>query len=1234
MSILKKNLSKKLLCVLLAVSMVLPGMIPAVAYGASAAGASGKVTVTIEYIGQDGQASYLLQPKTVDFHEGMTALEALQAGYEDSGEVAYDSLMWEIVVTPEGQEPIGDDYGGDSARVWTPFADSDRLNTVNYKPASGSVIRLIYGKINNSDILDYSDGNLTIKKDDLISNLAAMTDQQISENHDLYDEALNAALVNSDAGQSEVNDLNSRIRKIVSPDVNATEVEILPDTLSLEIGGSSQLTAKLTPEDAADKVTWSSSDEKVALVDETGKVYGIGRGTAVITASVSEGVNDNITVTVSGTEIQDITLDKTEAVIEEGGSTQLTAAVTPSGSSEQITYESSAPEVAFVNGSGLVVGKSEGEAVITAKAGSAETDCKITVTARKQAEEPAVIFRHKDGRITQMDGGTMTLTPLDEGSFEIEGAENVSRVRWECSEQVNEDGYISNIIHIGTDGTFYPVLGQRTAYVYITDTQGKTSEMTFQLKVTSSEISEIQVYYKGVLLDDPTPVYIIGSDTKNVYVKGKKKDSGISVDIPVQALETSAPEGAYIGADYTGNVFSIGTESDAANGQQYTFSLKMIDDESVSAQFRAVAQRVDVDSIAVNVSEVYYIDSWNPLGEQYSGVTSSGSDSSYTYSLNVTPANASDKGVTWISHDPEVAEFQASYGNGIVPKKAGTARFTVTSADDPSVTTEVTVRFEYKHPLMSVTSPVDEYEMVQYGSVELDLDVTPANATETRFVWTYSQDGIVSVKDMIKSSGNSDGKKTTTHTMTALQPGTVTVTGTPVDDTAGAQPVIFTVNVGASSGKPEIDFDKYVTENINHSVGYLRSALQDNYYYEAEWGIFTLLRTGQTISQADINSYCSSLLEELNSGSRLVPTDYFRIIMALSAMGKDPTDFEGINILERMYDYNNLSNYTSNMMSFTLMAYDSMDFEIPQDAMWSREELIDMILAFQNQENGGFGLADNKTVSVDMTAMALQALVPYNTDQYPKVQAAFEKGLDYLRGQMLSDCGFYVEGANNGCSAAQVLMLLCEAGIDPLDPDNGFVRDGATLITKLNDFKLESGYTTFEGSSTADGMATYQIGCALESYRRFAEGENRLFDLTDVARQDQAEIDKIAASETEDLISAIGEVTAESGEAIRKARRAYDLLSEDQKALVNNYDVLLAAEEQFALLSGDGSGSQNGGTSADASGSSGGSDAESTIPKTSDRNDLYGALAGLVISAASILLLRKRKAEKNCGNMM
>lgn len=53
------------------------------------------------------------------------------------------------------------------------------------------------------------------------------------------------------------------------------------------------------------------------------------------------------------------------------------------------------------------------------------------------------------------------------------------------------------------------------------------------------------------------------------------------------------------------------------------------------------------------------------------------------------------------------------------------------------------------------------------------------------------------------------------------------------------------------------------------------------------------------------------LLRELNSDSRILPTDYFRVVITLAAMGQDPTDFEGINILERMYNYQGLNNYTS-----------------------------------------------------------------------------------------------------------------------------------------------------------------------------------------------------------------------------------------------------------------------------------------------------------------------------------
>ena len=60
----------------------------------------------------------------------------------------------------------------------------------------------------------------------------------------------------------------------------------------------------------------------------------------------------------------------------------------------------------------------------------------------------------------------------------------------------------------------------------------------------------------------------------------------------------------------------------------------------------------------------------------------------------------------------------------------------------------------------------------------------------------------------------------------------------------------------------------------------------------------------------------------------------------------------------------------------------------------------------RTSQTGGFGLVDNVTVSVDITAMTLQALAPYNTEEWPEVQEAFAAGLEYLRGQLRSDCGY------------------------------------------------------------------------------------------------------------------------------------------------------------------------------------------------------------------------------------
>ena len=81
----------------------------------------------------------------------------------------------------------------------------------------------------------------------------------------------------------------------------------LPTTLELRVGETSTLTASVLPEDASDKtLTWSSSDENVATVDENGKVTAVKAGNAVITATASNNVSGSCKLTVA--EISDFTI--------------------------------------------------------------------------------------------------------------------------------------------------------------------------------------------------------------------------------------------------------------------------------------------------------------------------------------------------------------------------------------------------------------------------------------------------------------------------------------------------------------------------------------------------------------------------------------------------------------------------------------------------------------------------------------------------------------------------------------------------------------------------------------------------------------------------------------------------------------------------------------------------------------------------------------------------------------
>lgn len=153
--------------------------------------------------------------------------------------------------------------------------------------------------------------------------------------------------------------------------------------LTLAVAGEETLTATVLPDDATDKtVTWTSSDESVATVDQSGNVTGVKTGTAAITAEAG-GLKTDCAVTVAegaAVPVSSVTLDITRITdLVIGGQRTLTATVLPENASDKlVTWTSSNENVVTVAG-GVLTGVSMGTATITATAGDYSAECQVTV---------------------------------------------------------------------------------------------------------------------------------------------------------------------------------------------------------------------------------------------------------------------------------------------------------------------------------------------------------------------------------------------------------------------------------------------------------------------------------------------------------------------------------------------------------------------------------------------------------------------------------------------------------------------------------------------------------------------------------------------------------------------------------------------------------------------------------------------------------------------------------------
>ena len=270
-----------------------------------------------------------------------------------------------------------------------------------------------------------------------------------------------------------------------------------------------------------------------------------------------------------------------------------------------------------------------------------------------------------------------------------------------------------------------------------------------------------------------------------------------------------------------------------------------------------------------------------------------------------------------------------------------------------------------------------------------------------------------------------------------------------------------------------------------------------------EWAVIGLARSDREVAQNFFDAYYENVTACVREKSGVLSstryTEYSRVILALTSVGKDPTDVGGYNLLEKLGDYNRVVRQGITGPIFALIALDSGNYTIPvcKDAQVQtmRALLVDKIIS-QQLPDGGFSLTGT-TSDPDITAMALQALVPYR--EQDDVKASVEKAVDCLSDLQKSDGGYSGDEASGAESGAQVIVALTALGIDP-GKDSRFLKGGSSVIDNLMTFYISGGgFRHAQADKSADGMATEQGFYGLVAYERFLSGENALYAMGDAA---------------------------------------------------------------------------------------------------------------------------------------
>lgn len=522
----------------------------------------------------------------------------------------------------------------------------------------------------------------------------------------------------------------TRVPKL-SINTSVSGLTLNPDKLELKVGDHQQITAEVTPADAANKnIIWTSENEEIAEVDSEGNVTAKAVGTTVVKAQTSDGgYTAKCTVSVGEKEINvtgvTVTPDKLELKVDD--QQQLSADVAPAdAANKKVTWTPKDSSIADVDSTGMVTAKSAGTTMITAKTedGGFEASCEVTVTEKAPEEiavtgitiDPAELFL-KTGYVEKLKAEVL---PADATNKNIEwDSDNKEAAEVDSEGNVTAKAPGTAVVTAKTeDGGF-------TAECTVTVEEKEPEEVSVTGVTVTPDKLELEAGGQQQITADVAPVeaanknvtwtsadsnvaevdnagMVTAKSAGNTTITVKTQDGGFEAVCEITVNGKIPEEVAVTGITLdpaklsmkTGNVEKLKAEvlpADAAN-KNIKWTSENEKTAEVDSEGNVTAKAPGTTVITAETEDGGFkaectvtVEENAPEIVKVTGVSLTPAEltlnagESGKLTASVAPENAANKNVTWVSEDSSIAEVDAD-GN-VTAKAAGVTTVTVKTED-------------------------------------------------------------------------------------------------------------------------------------------------------------------------------------------------------------------------------------------------------------------------------------------------------------------------------------------------------------------------------------------------------------------------------------------------------------------------------------------------------------------------------------------------------------------------